>query len=66
MKGLRNFTDVDNHSVLDVGYLKEGTRLFEMRRPKVEEGGPEVSIREGPEELTLRTGSGPAQIVYQS
>ena len=55
MEGLRNFIEVDNHSALDVGYLKKGTRTFEVRRPKVEEGGLEVSIREGPEELTPRT-----------
>ena len=55
MEGLRNFIEVDNHSALDVGYLKEGTRSFVVRRPKFEEGCPEVSIREGPEELTLRT-----------
>ena len=28
--------------------------LFEVRRPKCEEGSPEVLIREGLEELTLR------------
>ena len=54
MEGLRNFTEVDNHSALDVGYLKEvrGPFRYEGRKSKV---GPEVSIREGPEELTLRT-----------
>ena len=52
---MRNFIEVDNHSALDVGYLKEGTRSFEVGRPKFEEGSPDVSIREGPEELTLRT-----------
>ena len=36
------------------GHLKEGTLSFEVRRPKYEEECPEVSIREGPEELTLR------------
>ena len=54
MEGLRNSIEVDIHSALDVGYLKEGTRSFKVRRPKFEEGGPEVSIREGPEEFTLR------------
>ena len=29
-------------------------RSFELRGPKLEEGVPDVSIREGPEELTLR------------
>ena len=28
MEGLRNFIEVDNHSALGVGYLKEGTRSF--------------------------------------
>ena len=55
MEGLRNFIEVDNHSALDVGDLKKGTRSFEVRRPTCEEEGHEVSIREGPEELTLRT-----------
>ena len=55
MEGLRSFFEVDNHSALDVGCLMEGTRSFEVRRPRFEEAGPEVSIREGPEELTLRT-----------
>ena len=54
MEGLRNVIEIDNHSALDVGYLKKGTRSFEVQRPKCEEEGPEVSIREGPEELTLR------------
>ena len=35
--------------------MKKGTRSFEVRRPKCEDGGHEVSTREGPEELTLRT-----------
>ena len=38
-----------------MGHLKEGLRSFEERRPKFEEGCTEVSIREGPEERTLRT-----------
>ena len=54
MEGLRNFMEADSRSALDVGHLKEGTLSFEVRRPKFEEGCPEVSIREGPEELTLR------------
>ena len=53
MEDLRNLKEVDNHSALDVGDLKKGTRSFEVRR--CEEEGHEVSIREGPEELTLRT-----------
>ena len=37
-----------------MGDWKKGTRSFEVRRPKCEELG-QVSIREGLEELTLRT-----------
>ena len=55
MEGVRNFIEVDNHSALDVGYLKEGTMSFVVRRQKFVELCPEVSIREGPEQLTLRT-----------
>ena len=54
MEGLRNFIEVDNHGALEVGYLKKGTRPFEVRRPKCEEGGPEVLIRKGPEELVYQ------------
>ena len=35
MEGPGNFTEVDNRIALDVGYLKEGTRSSEARRPKV-------------------------------
>ena len=66
MEGLRNFIEVDKHSALDLGYLKEGTRSFEVRRPKIEEEGPEVSIREGLEELKAQNrGRGLPEIVYQ-
>ena len=54
MEVLRNFIEVDCHSALDVGDLKKGTRTLEVRMPKCEEERPEVLIREGPEELTLR------------
>ena len=37
MEGLRNFIKVDDHCALEVGHLKEGTRSFEVRRPKFEE-----------------------------
>ena len=53
-EGLRNFVKVDDHCTLEVGHLREGTRSFEVRRPQCEEGSPEVLIREGPEEVTLR------------
>ena len=53
-EGLRNFMKVDSHCALEEGHLREGSRSFEVRRTKCEEGGPEVLVREGPEELTLR------------
>ena len=55
VEGLKNFIEVDSHSTLDVDHLKEGTRSFEVRRPKMKEECSNVSIREGPGELTLRT-----------
>ena len=55
MEGLRNIIKVDNHCALEVCHLRGGTSSFEVRRTKFEEGCPEVSIREGPGELTLRT-----------
>ena len=52
-EGLRNFLKVDNHRALEVGHLREGSRSLKVRRPKCEEGSPEVLVRESPEELTL-------------
>ena len=52
-EGLRNFTQVDNHRVFEVGHLREGLRSFKVRRPKGEEGYPKVPVRESPDELTL-------------
>ena len=46
---------MDIRCALEGDHLKEGFRPFEVRRPKFKEGCPEASIREGPEELTLRT-----------
>ena len=46
MEGLRNFVEVDNHSALDVDHLKQGTLSLVVRGRKLEEGCPEVSIRE--------------------
>ena len=45
-EGLRNFTQVDNHRALEVGHLREGLRSVQVRRPKGEEGCPEVPVRE--------------------
>ena len=64
MEGLRNIFEVDNYSALDVGYL--GTRSFDVRRPKVEEGGPEVSITKRSRGTdAVNRGSGLPEIVYQ-
>ena len=52
-KGLRNFIQVDNHRALEVGHLREGMVSCKVRRPKGEEGYPEVLVRESPDELTL-------------
>ena len=55
MEGLRDvFFKVDSHCALDVGHLNGDKRSSDVRRPKFEEGCPGASIREGPEELTLR------------
>ena len=52
--GLREFIKVDNERALDVGYLSRGTGTFQVRKPKVPEGCPEVIVRENADELTLR------------
>ena len=53
-EGLRNLIQVDNHRALEVGHQREGWRSFKVRRPKGEEGYPEVPVKESPDELTLR------------
>ena len=56
----------DNHRALEVGHLKESSRSFKVRRPKCEEGSPELLVRESPEELTLRAEEvGIQEVVYQ-
>ena len=52
--GLRDFIKVDNHRALDVGELHRGTGTFKVRKPKVPEGGSDVTVRESLEELTFR------------
>ena len=47
--GLRVFIKVDNHRALDVGELHRGTGTCKVRKPKVLEGGSDVTIRESPE-----------------
>ena len=66
-EGFKNFfIKVDNHRALEVGHLREGSRSFKVRRPKCEEGSPELLVRESPEELTLRAEEvGTQEVVYQ-
>ena len=52
--GLRDFIKSDNHRAFEVGYLNEGLGKFKVRRPKGSEGYPELTVRESPDELTLR------------
>ena len=52
--GLREFIKIDNHRALEVRHLSEGLGTFKVRRPKGSEGFPEVTVRESPDELTLR------------
>ena len=43
----------DNERALDVGSLCRSTGTFQVRKPKVPEGRPEVIVRESPDDLTL-------------
>ena len=56
--GLRDFIKVVNHRALDVGerHRVTGTFFFKKKiwKPKVPEGGSDVTMRESPDELTLR------------
>ena len=52
MDGLRRFTEADNHSAVDVGDLRRGTRSLPGQKPQF----AEATIREGAYELTLRAG----------
>ena len=52
--GMREFMKFDNHRALEVGRLHEGLGTFQVRRPTGSQGHPEVTVREGPHELTLR------------
>ena len=53
-EGLQDFMLVDNERALDVGELHRGTGTCKVRRPKVPEGGSDVTIRESPDELTFK------------
>ena len=64
-EGLRNFIQVDNHCALEVGYLNKGVGKLKVRRPKGSEGCPEATVRESPDELTLRAeGSGYVEVLH--
>ena len=39
---------------VDVGELRRGTGTLKVRKPKAPEGSTDVTIRESPDELTLR------------
>ena len=52
--GLRDFIKVDNHRALDVGEPHRGTGTPKVRKPKVLEGGSDVTIRACRDELRLR------------
>ena len=39
MDGLRNFIEVDNHSAVDVGGLRRGTKSIEVRKPQFTDRG---------------------------
>ena len=65
-EGLRNFIQVDNYRCFGVGHLREGLGSFKVRRPKGEEGNPEVPVRESSHELTLRAEEvGNLEVVYR-
>ena len=51
-EGLGEFIKIDNERALEVGYLNWGTGTFEVRKPKVPEGCPEVIVRENSDELS--------------
>ena len=43
--GLREFSKIDNERILEVGYLNRGMGTLKVRKPKVPEGCPEVTVR---------------------
>ena len=44
-EGLRECVTIDNERALEVGYLIQGRETSEVRKPKVPEGCPEVTVR---------------------
>ena len=52
MDGLRRFIQADNHSAVDVGDVRQGTRSLHVQKPQFSEAFPEAAIREGAGEST--------------
>ena len=52
--GLCEFLKLDNERALEVGYLDWGMGTMKVRQPKGSDGCLEVTVRESPDELTLR------------
>ena len=54
MEGLSSFIEIDNHSAVDVGHLRNGIRSFHVQEARFCEEYPEAANREGGDELTSR------------
>ena len=54
MDGQGRFIQAENHSAVDVGDLRRGTKSHLVQKTPVQRGVPEATIREGADELTLR------------
>ena len=50
-EGLRDFIKIDNERAFEVGHLRGGMGKFKVRKPKVPQGCPEVTVRESSDEL---------------
>ena len=55
MDGLRRLVQADNRSAVDVGDLRRGTRSLKVQKLQFSEAFPEAVIREGADELALRS-----------
>ena len=51
MESLRDFIKVDNERALESGQLSKGMGNFNVRKPKVPQGCPEVTVRESSDEF---------------
>ena len=54
--GLRDFIKVDNHGAFGCWRATRSTATFQVRKPKAPEGRSDVTIRESPNEPTLKGG----------